>query len=102
MTSTIRARFARKPYDLGEVLRNSDPDALPEPIKIEFCKELTDAEYDDFTNSLLMDRDWLAGHGGYLEGNGRSVVEVTAPNRTTLYVDPSGSKYGRYVGIRVE
>jgi hypothetical protein len=37
---------------------------------------------------LLADRDWLAGLGGFLDGGGRSVVEVTAPNRTTLYVDP--------------
>lgn len=102
MNSTIRARFARKPYELADVLHNCDPSATPERIEIEFRKELTDAEYDDFTNSLLVDRDWLAGHGGYLDGHGRNVVEVTAPNRTTLYVDPSGGSYGRYVGVRVE
>lgn len=102
MSSTIVARFARKPCDLGEVLHNGDPSATPERIAIEFRKELTDAEYDVFAATLLVDRDWLAGHGGYLEGGGRNVVEVTAPNRTTLYVDPSGGKYGRYVGIRVE
>ena len=32
----------------------------------------------------------------------RHVVEVKAENRKTLYVDPSGSAYGRYVGIAVE
>ncbi|GHU15393.1 hypothetical protein AGMMS50225_28610 [Betaproteobacteria bacterium] len=58
----------------------------------------------DITNLPLQlaDRDWLAGRGGYLKDDGRSVVEVSAPNRTTLFVDPSGSNYGRYVGIRVE
>ena len=102
MNSTILARFARKPYDLGCVLHNDDPSSTPESIEIEFRKELTDVEYDDFANALLANRDWLAGRGGYHPSSGRNVVEVTAPNRTTLYVDPSGSSYGRYVGIRVE
>ena len=30
------------------------------------------------------------------------MVEVSAPGRTTLYVDPSGSSYGRYVGVAIE
>jgi hypothetical protein len=102
MTTTIRARFARKPYDLDCVLHNGDASAQPEPVEIELRKELTEAEYDAFAKTLLDDREWLAGRGGYLEGGGRSVVEVTAPNRTTLYVDPSGGNYGRYVGVRVD
>lgn len=101
MSTDIRARFVRKPCDLDYVLHNGDPSATPERVVIEFRKELTDAEYDAFAASPLADRDWLAGRGGYLEGGGRSVVEVTAPNRTTLFVDPSGSSYGRYVGIQV-
>ncbi|MDP1525267.1 MAG: hypothetical protein Q8M20_05620, partial [Rhodocyclaceae bacterium] len=32
----------------------------------------------------------------------RQVVEVSAPGRTTLYVDPSGGSYGRYVGVEIE
>ena len=101
MNTSILARFARKPYSLGDVLYNSDPSAPAEPITIEFRKELTTAEYDDFASTLLEDRDWLAGHGGYANGR-RHVVEVCAAGRTTLYVDPSGSAYGRYVGIAVE
>ena len=30
------------------------------------------------------------------------MVEVSAPGRTTLYVDPSGGSYGRYVGVAIE
>lgn len=101
MTTTIRARFTRKPYSLEDVLHNSDPSAPAESITIEFRKELTTAEYDAFASTLLEDRDWLAGHGGYANGH-RQVVEVCAPGRTTLYVDPSGSAYGRYVGIAIE
>ena len=101
MTTTSRARFTRKPSSLDEVLNNSDPSAPPEPITVEFRKELTTAEYDAFASTLLEDRDWLAGRGGHSNGK-RSVVEVSAPGRTTLYVDPSGGSYGRYVGVAIE
>jgi hypothetical protein len=101
MTTTIRARFTRKACTLDEVLHNSDPSAPPESITIEFRKELTSAEYDVFADTLLEDRDWLAGRGGHADGH-RRVVEVSAPGRTTLYVDPSGGNYGRYVGVAVE
>jgi hypothetical protein len=101
MTTTVRARFTRKPCSLDEVLRNTDPSAQPEPIAIEFRKELTAAEYDAFASSLLEDREWLTGRGGHANGQ-RQVVEVSAPGRTTLYVDPSGSSYGRYVGVAIE
>ena len=30
------------------------------------------------------------------------MVSVSAPNRRTLFVDPSGGSYGRYVGIAEE
>ena len=101
MTTTIHARFTRKPCSLDEVLHNTDPSAPPESITIELRKELTAIEYDVFANTLLDNRDWLAGHGGHSNGK-RSVVEVSASGRTTLYVDPSGSSYGRYVGVAIE
>ena len=101
MTTTIRARFTRKPCSLDEVLHNTDPSAPPESITIEFCKEMTIGEYDAFASTLLEDRDWLAGRGGHSNGK-RSVVEVSAPGRTTLYVDPSGGSYGRYVGVAID
>lgn len=101
MTIANHARFTRKPCTLEDVLHNSDPSAPPEPITIEARKELTAAEYNAFASTLLEDRDWLAGRGGYAEGR-RCVVEVSAPGRTTLYVDPSGGSYGRYVGIAEE
>ena len=96
-----RARFARKPCDLDEVLHNTDPSAPFEPIEIAWRKDLTEAEYDAFATTLLQDRDWLAGLGGHGDGC-RRVVAVSAPRRTTVFVDPSGSAYGRYVGIGEE
>ena len=101
MSTSIHARFTRKPCSLDEVLHNTDPSAPPESIAIELCKELTTAEYDAFANTLLEDRDWLTGRGGHANGQ-RKVVEVCAPGRTTLYVDPSGGSYGRYVGVAID
>ena len=101
MTTTIRARFTRKPCSLDEVLHNTDPSVPRESITIELRKELSAAEYDAFANTLLVDREWLTGRGGQSNGY-RQVVEVCAPGRTTLYVDPSGGSYGRYVGVAVD
>ncbi len=102
MIECIKVRFARKPNDLADVLASLRYGDLATYVDIESRQAMTEAEYDAFTGALLADRDWLAGRGGFLEGGGRSVVEVTAPNRTTLYIDPSGSSYGRYVGIRAD
>ena len=100
-TSPLRVRFTRKPVDLQEVLAATPYDERPEPVVISETRELTTAEYDVFANTLLQDRDWLAGLGGHAEGR-RRVVAVSAPGRTTVFVDPSGSAYGRYVGIGEE
>ena len=100
-TSPLRVRFTRKPVDLQEVLAATPYDERPEPVVISETRELTTAEYDVFANTLLQDRDWLAGLGGHADGR-RRVVAVSAPGRTTVFVDPSGSAYGRYVGIGEE
>ncbi len=98
---TIRVRFTRKPYSLSEVLHNTDPDPTTSKVQVEKHVELSIPEYDEFAENLLADRPWLKGLGGWLNKDVRSAVMVTAPDRRTLYVDPSGSAYGRYVGIAV-
>ncbi len=100
-TETLRVRFTRKPCDLNEVLHNADPDKTANTVVVEKHIELNDAEYDEFAENLLADRAWLKRLGGWLNRDVRSAVMVTAPERTTLYVDPSGSAYGRYVGVAV-
>lgn len=97
----LRVRFTRKPRCLADVLANSDPDKTSYPVALEFIKGMTGSEYDEFAENFLLDRPWLDGRGGYISSSIRSVVMVTAPDRLTLFVDPSGSAYGRYVGIAV-
>ena len=87
----VRLLFARKPVDLSEVGGNGQT-----RVYIIETKELTPAEFDTFASSLLVSREWLRGKGGG-KGDGYLCVEVTAPGRPYLYVNPEGSDYARYV-----
>lgn len=97
----LMAGFVRKPIDLNEVLNTAVRHREPANIDIERQQVLTVVEYDEFAGALLLDREWLRGCGGEFAPNTRRVVEVSAPGRITLYVDPSGSAYGRYVGVAI-
>ena len=88
---SIRLPFARKPADLSE-LGGSDS----HKIYVIETKELTTAEFDASAGSLLVSRDWLRGKGGGT-GDGYLCVEITAPGRPYLYVNPEGGDYARYV-----
>jgi hypothetical protein len=84
--------FTRKPRDLGE-LSGSDGTQV---VYVTETREMSPAEFDAFGRDLLRSRPWLAGKGGYY-GKGRLCIEVCAPDRPRLYVDPSGGDYARYV-----
>ena len=95
-----------------------------EACKVMKTVELCRADYEKFCNSLLSNYEWLSGEGGYgsladlrsvdsysdyteeerREFNDKSyreVVEVRciSENHQTLYVDPQGHNYARYVGF---
>lgn len=86
----IRLPFARKPVDLKDMCATGDY-----LVYITETRTMTPEEFDGFAANLLASRDWLTGKGGYV-GNGRLCVEVHAPGRPYLYVDPSGGDYARY------
>ena len=88
----IRLPFARKPVDLRDMSATGDY-----IVYVTETRTMTPEEFDGFAANLLTSRDWLTGKGGYV-GNGSLCVEVHAPGRPYLYVDPSGGDYGRYVG----
>ena len=87
----IRLPFGRKPANMSEISGSEDCD-----VYITETREMETAEFDIFAKNLLKSRDWLQGKGGYY-GDGRLCVEVHAPGRPYLFIDPSGSDYGRYV-----
>ena len=87
----IRLPFARKPADLDDMSTSGS-----DIVYITETRTMTPEEFDAFASNMLASRDWLAGKGGHA-GLGRLCVEIHAPGRPYLYVDPSGSNYGRYV-----
>ncbi len=88
---SIRLPFARKPENLsalgGEGLHR---------VWVTETRVLSQPAFDEFASDLLKSRDWLAGKGGG-SGDAYFCVEVCAPGRPYLYVNPEGSSYGRYV-----
>lgn len=87
----IRLPFARKPENLQDMCTSSE-----DVVYVTETRTMTPEEFDGFAANLLASRDWLAGKGGYV-GQGRLCIEVHAPGRPYLYVDPSGGDYARYV-----
>ena len=101
MSSNILVRFARKPVSLEEVKAVAEDRGITSyRVNVIETKQLTADEYDRFTDRFLRDHDWLYGKGGF-KGEICQAVEVTAPERETLYVDPSGYAYARYVGVNI-
>lgn len=88
---SLRLPFARKPANLREMAATGDY-----AVYVTETVTLMPEAFDGFAASLLASRDWLRGKGGYY-GRGRLCVEVCAPGRPYLYVDPSGCDYARYV-----
>lgn len=96
--TTIQVIYARKPCNWHEIESGTRADCGETYLtSIVETKELTAAEYDAFIMRPLARREWLSGKGGW-RGETRLAIAVVAPDRETLYVDPSGSDYGRYVG----
>ena len=88
---SVRLPFARKPMDLQDMCASGDY-----IVYVTETRTLSPEEFDEFAADLLASRDWLAGKGGFV-GQGRLCVEVHAPGRPYLYVDPSGSDFARYI-----
>lgn len=109
MPDPILATFYSKAFSLTEIRATRlGYDGGTCEVKVVETKEMTTAEYDDFAADFMMAYPWLGGKGGStLKRKGGSIEEihhciaVTAPDRETLYINPHGHSYARYVGIRV-
>ncbi len=101
---TVKTYMVRKPSDLNEVksTTRTNSDRL-ESVAVVETINLTPAEYKRVCESPLDDYDFLKGKGGYSsEHEYRQVIEITADGQPTLYADPSGSNYCRYLGLEVK
>jgi hypothetical protein len=90
---SLRLPFVRKPPSLREMATSDDC-----TIYVTDTVRLTPEAFDAFAANLLASHDWLRGRGGYYR-EGRLCLEVCAPGRPRLYVDPSGGDYARYVAV---
>lgn len=88
---SVRLPFGRKPADLKDIAACGDY-----AVYVTETREMTPEEFDVFATNLSTSRDWLKGKGGYY-GDGRLCVQVHAPGRPYLFIDPSGGDYPRYV-----
>lgn len=97
--------IVRKPSNLEEVFdvaRNRPVEEL-ETVEVVKTFPLMEAEYNMFATHPLDSYGFLKGNLGGFNGDGiRQVIKITANYKPTIYVDPSGSNYGRYVGIEVQ
>ena len=89
---SITLPFARKPCDLSELGGGGSP----EKILVMETRTMSTTEFDEFAANLLRSRDWLNGKGGTTR-EGTLCVEVCAPGRPYLYINPEGGDYARYV-----
>lgn len=87
----IRLPFARKAANLDDMCTCGN--AI---VYVTETVEMTATEFDGFCATLLHPRGWLNGKGGMI-GQGHLCIEVHAPGRPYLYVDPAGADYARYV-----
>ena len=88
---SITLPFARKPVNLKELGGGSF-----EKVLVTETRTMEPGEFDLFAASLLSSRAWLKGKGGTTQ-EGALCVEVCAPGRPYLYINPEGSDFGRYV-----
>ena len=99
---TVKIYMVRKPWDIDEVIelcRCYNNQA--EEVTVAETVNLPPVWYDAICRAPLDDYIFLSGKGGYDDENHRQVVALQCPDKPTLYVDPSGSSYCRYMGIEL-
>lgn len=99
---TVRIYMVRKPSDIDEIMilcqRHADK---TEKVLITETINLTQEQYNTICQAPLNNYNFLSGKGGYDNENHRHVVELKCTDLPTLFVDPSGSSYCRYMGIKL-
>ena len=100
---TVKVYMVRKPSDFEEVKTLCKKYAHEaEEVLIEETINLPLVWYKALCQCLLDNYIFLFGKGGYDEAGHRKVVAIKCPGKPTLYVDPSGSNYCRYMGVENE
>ena len=98
---TVKIYMVRKPSDIEEVMELCQRyNVQAEEVMVAETVNLPPVRYNAVCRNPLDDYIFLSGKGGYDE-NHRQVVAIQCHGKPTLYVDPSGSSYCRYMGVEL-
>lgn len=99
---TVKVYMVRKPSDFEDVKTLCKKYAhKAEELLIEETINLPPTWYEEFCQCPLDNYIFLSGKGGYDDFGHRKVVAIKCSGKPTLYVDPSGSSYCRYMGVEL-
>ena len=100
---TVKVYMVRKPSDFEEVKTLCKKYAHEvEEVLIEETVNLPPTWYEALCQRPLDSYIFLSGKGSYDDFGHRKVVAIKCQGKPTLYVDPSGSSYCRYMGVENE
>ena len=100
---TVKTYMVRKPSDIEEVRNLTQQYAhQAEEVVIAETVHLSPVWYQAVCQRPLDNYIFLSGKGGYNEDNQRQVVALKCDSQPTLYADPSGSSYCRYLGMELK
>lgn len=96
----LNISLVRKAQNLKEVekaMRKGEADRVKAVVDKTY--KLSADEYDKFVYNFMAHTTYLNGEGGVDSDDTVHVIEITAPGKKTIYVDPEGYDYARYVGF---
>ena len=100
---TVKIYMIRKPSDVAEVKELCQRyNNQAEEVTVVETVNLPPVWYNAVCRNPLDDYIFLSGKGGYDDFGHRKVVAIKCQGKPTLYVDPSGSSYCRYMGVENE
>ena len=100
---TVNTYMVRKPSDIEEVKKLTQKYAhQAEEVVIVETIRLSLVWYEAVCRRPLDNYIFLSGKGGYNKDNQRQVIALECDGQPTLYADPSGSSYCRYLGIEIK
>ena len=100
---TVNTYMVRKPSDIEEVKNLTQKYAYQaEEVVIAETIRLSPVWYEAVCQRPLDNYIFLSGKGGSNKDNQRQVLALECDGRPTLYADPSGSSYCRYLGMEIK
>ena len=97
-----KAKFHRKPKSVEQMMAEEENNLVTNSSSytVVATKELSEPEFDDFSNNLSSSYPWLKELYNVEDNSGVfNCIEVTGGKDYSILVDPSGYDYARYAAI---